>query len=265
MFFRTLPMLALAGMLSGCMTNGLFERDDPTSRHKPGSDSWWAEKATLPPGVRQSRWKGKVWPAAPRSTAPKQQLTHVYHSQHYWPHPYTAQDSLAVHRMVDTQTALGWQDQTTLYDRHFDATTQTLNTAGRIHLEYILFTVPPQRRNVYVQATHSPDGDEIRRVSVAESMEALRPGQAPEEIMLRSCEEIGRPAAEVAEIAEQYINSTPSPRLSNTGGGSTFGGSGGGMGGGMGGGSRGGSQGGVGRTGYTVAPGIPAGSGASGP
>lgn len=108
-----------------------------------------------------------------------------------------------------------------------------------------------------MQATHNPDGDEIRRVSVAEAVAAMRPGQAPEEIMFRSCEEIGRPAAEVARIAEEYLNNTPTPRLMGNGGGG-----GSSMGGGMGG---GGSQGGIGRTGYTVTPGISAGSGASGP
>lgn len=262
MLFRILPPLVLTGLLSGCMTSGLFQRDDPTSRHRPGSDAWWAEKAELPPGVRQSRWKGKMWPVAPRSTAPKQQLTHVYHSQHYWPHPYAAQDSLAVHRMIDTQTALGWQDQTTLYDRHFDQNTQSLNTAGRLQLEYILFTVPPQRRSVYVQATHSSDGDEIRRASVAEAAAQLSPGQNPADITIRSCEEFGRPAAEVASIAQQYLQSTPVPRISSGSGGGFSGGSRGGSGGGSGGGgagnqlgtSFGGSSGGIMTGGGTVAP-----------
>jgi hypothetical protein len=266
MLFRTLPLLVLTGLLSGCMTSGIFQRDDPTSRHKPGSDAWWAEKGELPPGVRQSRWKGKMWPVAPRSTAPKQQLTHVYHSQHYWPHPYAALDSAAVHRMIDTQTALGWQDQTTLYDRHFDQDTQSLNTAGRLQLEYILFTVPPQRRNVYVQATHSPDGDEIRRASVAEVAASMSPGQTPADITIRSCEEIGRPAAEVASIAQQYLQSTPVPRIGSGGGGGGFsgggrGGAGGGTGGGGGGGagnqlgtSFGGSSGGIMTGGGAVSP-----------
>ncbi|MFN9826227.1 MAG: hypothetical protein ACK58J_18955 [Planctomyces sp.] len=237
MFFRTLPPLLVTCLRSGCMVNGLFERDDPSSRHEPGSDAWWAEKGELPPGVRQSRWRGKLWPAAPRSTAPKQQFTHIYHSQHYWPHPYAAQDSMAVHRMIDTQTALGWQDQTTLYDRHFDQNTQSLNTAGRLQLEYILFTVPPQRRSVYVQATHSPDGDEIGRASVTEAAAELRPGQTPAEITMRTCEEIGRPAAEIGSIAQQYLQSTPVPRIGNGIGG------GGSSGGGFAGGGRGGAGG----------------------
>jgi uncharacterized membrane protein YgcG len=139
--------------------------------------------------------------------------------------------------MIDTQTALGWQDQTTLYDRHFDQNTQSLNTAGRLQLEYILFTVPPQRRSVYVQATHSPDGDEIRRVSVTEAAAELRPGQTPAEITMRTCEEIGRPAAEIGSIAQQYLQSTPVPRIGNGIGG------GGSSGGGFAGGGRGGAGG----------------------
>jgi hypothetical protein len=148
--------------------------------------------------------------------------------------------------MIDTQTALGWQNQTTLYDRHFDQNTQALNTAGRLQLEYILFTVPPQRRSVYVQATRSPEGDEIRRVSVAEAAATMRPGQSPAEITMRTCEEIGRPAAEVGSIAEQYLQSTPVPRIGNSIGS-------GASGGGFAGGGRGGAGGAGGGSGANTA------------
>jgi len=50
---------------------------------------------------------------------------------------------------------------------------------------------------------------------------------------MRTCEEIGRPAAEIGSIAEQYLQSTPVPRIGNgiggggsSGGGSSSGGSG---------------------------------------
>jgi len=116
---------------------------------------------------------------------------------------------------------------------------------------------------VYVQATHSSDGDEIRRASVAEAVAQLSPGQNPVDISIRSCEEIGRPAAEVASIAQQYLQSTPVPRISSSGSGGGFsGGSRGGSGGGSGGGgvgnqlgtSFGGSSGGIMTGGGTVAP-----------
>ncbi len=58
-----------------------------------------------------------------------QQFSHTYYSEHYWPLPYVCQDRAYVHAAMEQQTALGWQEDTTLFDRHFDPETQHLNRA----------------------------------------------------------------------------------------------------------------------------------------
>lgn len=210
----SLPALLLLTGISGCATGPqFFGHKDPTSCHEPGSDAWWAEKAALPPGVRQTYKKGKIWPASPRSTLPRQQFSHVYYSEHYWPLPYVCQDRESVAVLMETQTALGWQEETTLYDRHFISDEQTLTRAGELHLEYILFAVPAERRAVYIQSTHDPIRDNLRSSSVNDAVARLTHGGSDIQVCLRDCRQVGRPAAEVQEINVQYNASIPSPRL----------------------------------------------------
>ncbi len=243
---QSLALLCLS-VSAGCSAGtGLFYHDDPTSRHEPGSEQWWAEKGELPPGVRQSNYKGKVWPARPRSTAPKQQFSHIYHSQHYWPLPYTCQDQQAVWSMIDTQTALGWQEETTLFDHHFEAQGQELNSAGQRHLEYILFHVPETRRSVYVQSTHNEVNNAVRMTAVEDAVAKFQLAGEPVPVTLRDCRGTGRPAAEIQAMSDMYRESIPTPRLGSAGGGGGAGaaGAGGGFGAGSAGGGAGGSGGG---------------------
>lgn len=217
----TLPFaLLLAGALQGCSTGPqFFGHRDQTSRHEPGSDAWWAEKAALPPGVRQECKKGKVWPARPRSTQEPQQFVHTYYSEHYWPLPYTCQDAQAVWANVDHQTALGWQEETTIYDRHFDPMTQQLTKAGELHLSYILHVVPQERRAVFIQSTYDPALDALRTESVNTVTSKMNYNNSVT-VTVRDCQEIGRPAAEVQMINQMYRDTTPTPRLGDAGSGS---------------------------------------------
>ena len=219
---------------AGCMTGPtIFERHDQYSSLEPGSDAWWAEKAMLPPGVRQKCHKGKVWPPVPRSTQEPQQFSHTYHSEHYWPLPYVCQDREAVAVALEQQTSLGWQEQTTLYEQHFDPVTHQLNRAGNLHLDYILHVVPAHRRTVFVQSTYQPDVDSIRTESVNQAMAMFSQGQSPVAVVVRECQQYGRPAAEVGQINARYLSSMPSPRLnSGSGGGGSSSGGGGNSGGG---------------------------------
>ena len=211
--------LLIAGAIQGCATGPhLFERTDKTSCYEPGSDEWWAEKALLPPGQRQQCKKGKIWPASPRSTLPPQQFSHVYHSEHYWPLPYVCQDRQSVRDMMDMQVSLGWQEETTIYNRHFDLNTNTLTRAGELHLERIVYVVPPERRAVYVQATHDAGMDAARMEIVNAAVASISNGHIDVPITLRECQEFGRAASEVQAINSTYNSSIPSPRLSSAGG-----------------------------------------------
>ena len=226
----SLPLALLAvGAIQGCATGPqFFGHTDKTSCHEPGSDEWWAEKALLPPGERAHCKKGKIWPASPRSSEPKQQFSHVYYSEHYWPLPYVCQDRQAVRDMIGFQTSLGWQEETTLYDRHFDPITNQLTRAGEMHLERIVYVIPPEHRAVYVQSTHDEGLDSIRLEFVHAATATLSRGNFEVPISLRECQELSRAASEVQSINSMYNGSIPSPRISSAGaagGGSAAGGS----------------------------------------
>jgi len=214
----TLPFaLLIAGAIQGCATGPhFFQHTDPTSCHEPGSDEWWAEKALRLPGERQRCHKGKIWPARPRSPEPEQQLKHIYHSEHYWPLPYVCQDRAAVYSMIEMQTALGWQEETTLYDRHFDPITNQLTRAGELHLDRIVRVIPPERRAVYVQSTLDPVLDDVRMETVNAAVASRSSGNCVA-VSLRDCQELSRAASEVKSINEMYNSSIPSPRLSSAG------------------------------------------------
>lgn len=228
-----LPLtLVLTGILQGCSTGPQwFGHRDKTSCHEPGSDAWWAEKAMLPPGVRQQYKKGKIWPPQPRSNQEPQQFSHTYYAEHYWPLPYVCQDRDAVRSMMETQVALGWQEETTLYNRHFHEETQQLTRAGELHLEYILHVVPVDRRAVYIQSTYDTALDAMRTDAVNSVMSGIGGNVGSVSVCVRECQQVGRPAAEVQQINERYTTTTPSPRIGSASGGGGGGGGGGASGG----------------------------------
>ncbi|MCA9061573.1 MAG: hypothetical protein KDA96_00860 [Planctomycetaceae bacterium] len=223
-----LVMMMLAACSAGCMTGPSFiEHDDPTSMHEPGSDAWWAEKSMLPPGQRQRFWKGKMWPAVPRSSQPPQQFTHTFHSNHYWPLPYVCEDRQYVNQIFEMQVNRGWEAETTLYDRHFEVGGE-LTEAGRLQLAHIVYVFPPERRSIFIQSTHDPQMDAIRTTSVHAALSMMGPDARSVSVSVKVCQEIGRSAREVEMINSQYINSTPLPRLSGGSGTSAAGGASGG-------------------------------------
>ena len=215
----TFPLaLMIAGAIQGCATGpSFFGHTDKTSCFEPGSDEWWAEKALLPPGERQKCKKGKVWPARPRSTEPRQQFSHTYHSEHYWPLPYVCQDRAAVRDVMDMQVSLGWQEETTIYDRHFDTVSNSLTRAGELHLERIVHFVPPERCAVYVQSTHDAGMDAVRMEIVQAAVASISNGRNDIPISIRQCQQHSRAASEVESINTMYNTSIPSPRLSSAG------------------------------------------------
>ncbi len=219
--------LLLLVTCSGCMTGPtLFERDDPRSRHEPGSDGWWAEKAALPPGVRQKYKKGKIWPVSPRSTQEPQQFSHTYHSAHYWPLPYVCQDRQYFHATMEQQVSLGWREETTLYDRHFESNSQQLNRAGQLHLDYLLHVIPPERRAVFIQSTYDSAMDVMRTEAVHAAIAQSSAADAGINVEVRDCQQLSRPAAEVERINTRYMSTFPAPRLGSVSSGSGGGGGG---------------------------------------
>ncbi|MFO0999633.1 MAG: hypothetical protein U0936_04795 [Planctomycetaceae bacterium] len=124
---------------------------------------------------------------------------------------------------MDTQVSLGWQEETTLYDRHFDPNNQTLTRSGELHLQYILHAVPPERRAVYIQSTYDSALDGLRTEAVNLAMAKCSQNAGEVMVSIRDCQQVGRPAAEVQAINEMYMSTIPAPRLgsASAGGAST--------------------------------------------
>ena len=210
---------AIVLSMTGCATGPVtFVGDDTQCGPEAGSAEWWAQQAELPPGVRKKCYKGKSWPVQPRSDLPRQQFTHTYHSAHYWPLPYVCQDRDYMRNIVETQVGNGWQQETTLYSRHF-ADDDTLNIPGELQLIDILEVTPQSRRTVYVQASYNPDVDSVRISNVQQKIAELTAGMEQIPVMVRRGRDYSRPASEVKIINDLYSTSVPTPRLGGGGGG----------------------------------------------
>ena len=215
--------------LSGCMTGPhilRFSDRDPYSFHEPGSQAWWAEKAALPPGVRQTCYKGKVWPTRPRPNCDRQQYSHTFHSAHYWPYPYVCQDRSLVTGLWNDQVANGWIEETTLFEYHFDPDTDRLTRPGRNHLQWIMEIVPESRRIVFVRASVDAVRDQVRQENVRTAATELVGAAGIPAIVLRTAQPPGRPAREVQVIRTKDVLSIPVPRLSGAAGAASAGGGG---------------------------------------
>lgn len=207
-------------VLTGCATGpvSIVGDDEINCGPEPGSPDWWAIQASYPPGVRNKCYKGKNWPVQPRPDLPRQQFSHTYHSAHYWPLPYVCQDREYVRNIVATQERNGWQQETTLYDRHFEID-QTLNVPGELQLIDILEVTPSRYRTVYVQATYNPEIDAVRISSVQQKVAELTGGNENVPVLIRRGRDYSRPASEVKIINDLYNSSVPTPRLPGAPGG----------------------------------------------
>ena len=120
--------------------------------------------------------------------------------------------------ILGVQTNLGWQQETTLYDRHFEAE-QQLNVPGRLHLTDILQVAPSARRTVYIQSSYNSEIDNARVANVQQSIAELTGGTELLPVVLRKGRDYSRPASEVKIINDLYNASVPTPRLGGGGGG----------------------------------------------
>lgn len=166
---------SLAGLLTmfvipgSAWAEGIFSPGTPDA----GTPQYWEFHCNSPVGSRQVCCKGKLWPPRPRPVGPHQPCVHKYHAATYWPWPYICQDRALVNATAYTQIENGWIAATTFYDYHFDPETNTLNSAGRKHLQWMLTFVPEEYRRAFVSSTYNPAGTEARVVSVETEMVAL--------------------------------------------------------------------------------------------
>ena len=167
-----------------------------------------------------------MWPVRPRPTGERQQFTHTYHSATYWPLPYVCQDREYVRNIVEIQRTNGWQQETTMYNRHFDDT-QMLTVPGELHLADILEVTPDQYRTVYIQSTYDAEIDNARVANVEQAINDKSWGMGSVAVVIRKGRDYSRPASEVKTINDLYNASVPTPRLATAGGGGGGGAAGG--------------------------------------
>lgn len=172
--------------------------------------SWFSSECDTEPGSRKKYHSGREWPLAPRPDGPCEPYMQQYHTAHYWPDPYRWEDRASVKAHFAAQRNLGWISATTLYEQHFDPTTNDLNIAGRQHLRWILLHTPPSRRMTWVQSG-SPEVSEARLASV--QLEASRVTNSVPPIMLRTTLPVGTSAEEMDLIRRAYLENIPKPRI----------------------------------------------------
>ena len=86
--------------------------------------------------------------------------------------------------IVNIQQQNGWQEETTMYHRHFQDD-QQLNVPGNLHLVDILETTPTQYRTVYVKSTYDTEVDNIRLANVQQAVNELTNGEESIQVMVR--------------------------------------------------------------------------------
>lgn len=218
---RFVPLMVLVLLTAaGCsslaeheVNNWDWEHPDGIAQVKETADCWYAMEADSPVGARQVKHVGKLWPPFPRPTGEKQQFSHRYHAAHYWPHPYVCQDRAFVKDVMERQVANGWTNGTTLYDYHFDPDTQELTDSGRLHLQWILRSAPPERRVAWVQAGRNPEISEQRLQAVKRAAVAMVGEDNVPVVMARVTSPLGRPADEIVTIRKTEMGTMPEPRV----------------------------------------------------
>lgn len=211
-----LSLIAASGLLTGCQSGPInfTGAGDLEAQSRHNQEEWWSQKASLPVGARQVYKKGKMWPPYPRPTGEEQQASHVYHANHYWPHPYACDDRKYVETIFETHAANGWVEATTLYDYHFDRDHDELTHNGREQLDWILKHVPKNRRIAFIEQLPGVEVNQARmqNVQMVAAEIAGEPNVPP--IMLRLTSPYGRPAGEIDAIRRKEIESLRAPRIS---------------------------------------------------
>ncbi len=172
----------------------------------------YAQRAWEPIGARQVEKHGKLWPPFPRPTGPANLPSHLYHAEHYWPHPYSCQDRDYVRAISAAQTSNGWVTMTTLYDYHFDDS-HKLNESGRMQLRWILENAPNRHRYAFVQAGIDNATSQSRLVSVKNEATLLVGADQTPPVLIRVTSPLGRPAEEVDSIRRKERDTILTPRI----------------------------------------------------
>lgn len=92
-----------------------------------------------------------------------------------WPEPFRHMDRQALRNSWTPYVNKGWQIETTLTARHFNAETQALNSAGEAKVRWIATSAPNQRRTIFVVRGESQDVTETRVDIVQQAVTRVLP------------------------------------------------------------------------------------------
>lgn len=178
-----------------------------------GTDEYYCNRANEPVGERQKFHHGLAWPPFARPCGPEQTCVGKFHANHYWPYPYNLEDRSDVRLAMQTQVNNGWCVATTMYDYHFDPTTQQLNSAGMQHLNWIFTQAPPAQRHIYITSSADAPMNEIRIQAVQKALAGYSGGDSSLPITLRATHPLGRPATEVEQIFTNAASNALPPAI----------------------------------------------------
>ncbi|WP_459558123.1 hypothetical protein [Lacunimicrobium album] len=191
-----------------------WEKVDPVSGFKKGSPEYYSYYAAIPPGSTRQFKHGMVWPPEQRPDGPERLFFQQYHAAKYWPYPYNIQDRAVTHDALDMQVTAGWKAASTLFDYHFNADTQELNSAGREQLKWIIGNAPAQHRQAFVASSYDKGINDARLSTVTNELSVMGAAEIP--VMLRVAGPIGRSALEVDTYQKSYRENMPAPHIQYT-------------------------------------------------
>jgi hypothetical protein len=130
-----------------------------------------------------------------------------------WPWPYICPDREAVREPFAIMTNNGWRRQNLLGPHHFDASKNTLTTAGELKIHWIMTQAPPERRNIFVERSLD-SAVTAQRVEAARqyAIQLANDGRSPQVGDTHLVSE-GRPAAAVDATYTRFNESMPAPIL----------------------------------------------------
>jgi len=207
-------LLVLLGVCQSAQAGWPFFSEDGLRR---GTPEYYQARAGEPAGTRQKFLYGKMWPVRPRPVGPEQTFVHKYHSAHYWPHPYVCADREVMRSTMQMQTTNGWQAGTTLYDYHFDPSTNALNIAGQERLYWIMTHVPVQYRTAFVASARDPQSNSVRTMNVENEIARVAGNGTSIPVVVRAASPLGRPATEVDAIIKAANGAAPPPSITYQG------------------------------------------------
>ncbi|MCI0359432.1 MAG: hypothetical protein L0211_13225 [Planctomycetaceae bacterium] len=151
-----------------------------------------------------------------------------FHRNNAWPEPFQSADRAVTRLPFCIQADNGWKMQNTIGTFMFDENSQ-LNSAGDLHVKWIVTQAPIHRRAVFVLKGDNADRTAARVASVNEAVAKYAGGAMPP-VMVTDTEPSGWSGSYVDAIGQQLHDTIPPPRLpaASSGGGGGGGGSGGG-------------------------------------